>query len=315
MTKEKRIKHPILLVFLALLGALLLSCVLSLVLSKWGLTTSHYEVESEKLTASFRAVSLTDIHGTVFGTDNRRLVRRVREAKPDVIFLPGDLINKYDEDTSDEERLIAELVKIAPVYVSPGNHEEEYDIEHELWGEASVLSRFQRAGATILNRNYLDVEINGNAVRLGGIYGYCMPEDVADGWMLEELPYLKEFQDTDRFKLLSCHMPYSFLMMKGLDKWNFDTVLSGHVHGGQVRFPYFAKLSKYLIGREDTKFPYWGGLWAPDQGRFPGRLQGIYRSDDGQRSLVLSRGLGSTEKLPRFNNIPEVLVVDYVPKK
>ena len=27
--------------------------------------------------------------------------------------------------------------------------------------------------------------------------------------------------------------------------------------------------------------------------------------------LILTKGLGSTEKIPRFNNIPEIMVVDF----
>ena len=313
LMKKKSVRHPIVFTLLALLAALILSCVLSLILSTHGLTTSHYTVNSSKLTAAVRVVSLADIHGTVFGKDNARLIRRVREAEPDLIFIPGDLINKYDEDTSDEERLVAALSEIAPVYLSPGNHEVEYDQEHGLTGEESVLARFRRAGAHVLDHTYEDVEIKGQMLRIGGLHADCMPEQFSADWMLADIPFLKDFQNTDRYTMLLCHMPFSFLMARGLDSWKFDTVLSGHVHGGQVRFPFFALLSKYPLGKEDDVFPYWGGLWAPDQGRFPGRLEGIYRSSDGQRTLVLSRGLGSTEKLPRFNNIPEIVVVDYGP--
>ena len=107
--------------------------------------------------------------------------------------------------------------------------------------------------------------------------------------------FTKAFCDTDRLKLLMCHMPYTWLVHSGLEVWDIDCVLSGHVHGGQLRLP--------LIG----------GFWAPDQGWFPGREAGLYRSEDGTRTMVLSRGLGSTEKLPRFNNIPELVVLEIKP--
>ena len=47
---------------------------------------------------------------------------------------------------------------------------------------------------------------------------------------------------------------------------------------------------------------------------YGGELKGIFDSEDGKRHLVLSAGLGNTEVVPRFNNIPEIVCVDLVPE-
>lgn len=171
---------------------------------------------------------------------------------------------------------------------------------------------------------YLDIEVNGQKIRLGGLYGYCLPEKYAqeNRWQ-DESDFLKDFQDTDRYTILMCHHPLCWRNSGSLYDWNVDTVFSGHVHGGQV------------------VLPGGGGVYAPDMGWFPGRLSGLFTTDESRydeviaklkdynsekldnsyyeekragyepSTLVLSRGLGNTEKVPRINNKPEIVVVDF----
>lgn len=270
---------------------------LSYLCSTHGLKSSHYTVASHKLTGSFRVVSLADLHGHSFGKDNVRLIRLVQKETPDLILMPGDLLDKKASKTDGTESLIPELSRLALVYLSPGNHEGEYDRKHSTKRE-SILQRLREAGAHILDRSYEEILVKGQKIRIGGFFGYAVPEKVFKNPQSKKLLFLKDFQDTDHFKMLLCHMPHPFLTRESLEHWQFDTVLSGHVHGGQVRFPFFGLLSRYKVGKDSDRFPYWGGLWAPDQGLFPGRLTGVYYSKDKQRTMILSRGLGNTEWIP-----------------
>ena len=70
----------------------------------------------------------------------------------------------------------------------------------------------------------------------------------------------------------------------------FCTMLCGHVHGGQFRLPFI------------------GGLVAPNQGLFPKYDSGLYT--DGKTNMVVSRGLGNSIIPFRFNNRPEVVLVE-----
>lgn len=161
-----------------------------------------------------------------------------------------------------------------------------------------VTQLYQAAGAIVLEHQYRDITVKGQSLRIGGIYGYCLPDkyletEEAD---LSECMFLWDFENTDRYKILLSHLPIAWLKNDALEEWNMDCVFSGHLHGGQVILPGI------------------GGVYAPDMGWFPGRLKGVFDSKDGKRHLVLSAGLGNTEVIPRFNNIPEIVCVDLVPE-
>lgn len=272
---------------------ILLMSFASVLLSLYGLTVSRYEITSPRLSGRVRIVQLTDLHNSVFGTQNKRLVKKAAAQEPDLILITGDLLNQNEERTDIAEELISELAPVAPVYVSYGNHEALYEKNYGI----DLGEIYSAVGAKVLDHDWADLNVNGQSIRLGGIYGYCLPEkytetvEARDG----ETAFLKAFLDTDAYKILMCHMPYCWLEKESLDDWDADCVLCGHVHGGQMRFPGI------------------GGLWAPDQGWFPGIVSGLYPSEDGNRVMVLSRGLGNKDKLPRFNNIPELVVLDLVP--
>ena len=72
-----------------------------------------------------------------------------------------------------------------------------------------------------------------------------------------------------------------------------DLVLTGHYHGGQIRLP--------LVG----------GLYAPYVGMFPEYTEGLFEGE--QATCILSTGLGSGTRLPRINNLPEIVVADLIP--
>lgn len=265
----------------------------SLALSHSALLGGYYSLEVPAFSDAVRIVQLTDLHNSIFGAHNGRLVEKVAAQEPDLILITGDLLNYNEERTDIATDLISQLTEIAPVYVSYGNHEAMFE---KRFG-SDLRKQYTDAGATVLEYDWEDITVNHQSIRIGGIYGYCMPgQYLKTGEASEaECVFLEDFQDTEAYTILLCHMPYSWIVQGSLDSWNVDLVLCGHVHGGQVRIPFV------------------GGLWAPDQGWFPGKECGLYWSKDGSKAMLLSRGLGNTDKLPRLNNIPEVLVLDLLP--
>lgn len=259
------------------------------------LTVQHYEVAQEKLTSPVRIVHLSDLHNTEYGEGNRDLLELVAAQQPDLIFFTGDLVTGSQKETEVAMDLVEELVKIGPVYVSIGNHEQ---LHQNNFG-SDLTGMIEYRGAKVVEFTYEDITANGQDLRIGGISGYCVPDIYlkTKEANLAECEFLWEFQDTSRCALLLAHMPACWIRNDGISLWDADAVFSGHVHGGQIEIPGI------------------GGVVAPDMGLFPGRVEGLFPSEDGSKTLIVSRGLGNSLPVPRLNNPPQVLVVDLVPAK
>ena len=93
--------------------------------------------------------------------------------------------------------------------------------------------------------------------------------------------------EDDVFTVLLSHRPELFDTYVAC---GMDLTLSGHAHGGQFRLPFV------------------GGLVAPNQGLFPKYDSGLYT--DGGTNMIVSRGIGNSILPFRFNNRPEVILIE-----
>ncbi len=267
-------------------------------------------VESSKATDPVKFVYIADLHENVFGKNNQQLYDQLRELDPDFILIGGDIINWTSENDEYAVQVIGELAGLADVYFSIGNHEIEYmhtRKEIEFSGtdrndssltltktdENGFISRIENAGATVLQKNWTDIEVNGSKLRIGGAYEgmFSTDPDNPKDTMLEGMyNFLTDFQNTDSLKIFITHRPYSFLHGNGSALWDIDVVLCGHEHGGQVVFPGL------------------GGFFSRERGLFPKYTHGVFNFD--KTTLIVTSGIGSDfEPLPRFNNPPEIVLV------
>lgn len=281
--------------FLPLLaGTVALALLLSVVLCAVWIRTVHYTVALEGVTTPVHAVILSDLHGREFGESNARLIRKIAEETPDVIFLVGDLLDgtAEAEDVSRLLELISSLTALAPVYFAPGNHELKYMERDE-----TLLTRVASAGAVVVNDSFVDTEIAGQPLRIGGTMGHAFPFGrTMEAYQASlEYQFLTAFQQTDTPTVCLAHMPDTFIFNGAYQAWRVDLVLSGHTHGGLVRLP--------LIG----------GLYAPMQGFFPPYDRGLFSLGE-QMQLLLTSGLAGYGWIPRVNNPPEIVVADLIPK-
>ena len=255
--------------------------------SELSIKTTEYELKTDKLSYPVTATVLSDLHFSVFGKDNCRLVDAVRKTKPDIILLAGDFFD-YHNGKTNTQRVLATmkgLCSVAPVYMVPGNHDMRFDVQ--TGGDYKSLA--QSVGVTVFDGGYADIEIKGQKVRIGGIFDHSIYiEDYGKRWYESPVyEYLKEFEKTESLSLLMMHRPNTFIYTD--DKWNIDAVFSGHVHGGIWQIPFFR------------------GVYAPEQGFLPEYDKGEY--DLCGMKMFLSAGLEGYNIVPRLFNRVEILKI------
>ncbi len=255
----------------------------------------EYTVTNEKIQSPLTIIMLSDLHGCEHGEGNSELIRLIGECNPDIILMCGDMINGWHETEEDilvTAALIKELSAVAPIYYSLGNH--ELARIGSYWDTS--LPEFKEAGAIILEREYTDLDISGNQIRIGGIY---TPNDTST-MLKPDITDVKDFFfelcETERFLILMEHRPGAFsdeILPAGFEP---ELVLSGHMHGGHVRLP--------ILG------PVVGASW----GFFPKYALGRYELEDS--TLIVSAGLSNQPHIiPRINNPTEITKITLEPLK
>ena len=276
--RKRRSRRPVLpiLLLLVLFGAAFLWW------SNRSLQVERFSYASPRLPAGFDGcvvVQLSDLHGALFGEDNRELIDAVRAEEPDYIFLTGDLLDRYRRTPhSYAADLGRAMAAIAPTYFVTGNHE---------WALPDVpgLKRaLEEAGVTVLSNEFTTLTRNGDTIVLAGIDD---PNGYADQKTPEALAAEVEAAHPDVFWLLLAHR--NNLFETRYSRLGADLVISGHGHGGIIRLPF----TDGLISVERTLFPsYTAGFYSVDG-----------------NDLFVSRGLGNSGPSFRLFNRPEVAVL------
>ena len=126
-------------IFIILL-CILLIIFINLLISWKLLSVSRYDYSNNKLHHEITIVQLSDLHNSQFGKDNCRLLEKIEQESPDVIFMTGDMLNSYEQRTDIVTDLIRNVSRIAPVYYSMGNFISTQDEYPRLIGGMAQIS-------------------------------------------------------------------------------------------------------------------------------------------------------------------------------
>ena len=210
----------------------------------------------------------SDIH------NNKHIFTKVidvlKEEKPDIIIFGGDLVYAPERFTRTKWAVdgFREICNIAPTYAILGNHDYEK--------QEQVERVFQSAGVKLLRNEAVDWTTPvGKEIRIVGLGDHNEGDE-------EPAKCMAAKGEEDKPVLLLAHDPES---RKNLGDYEWDLMLAGHTHGGQLGIPF---TDKYISFRSEMP----AGLFDYENGR----------------KIYVTRGTGAILDM-RFFCKPEVSIL------
>lgn len=159
----------------------------------------------------------------------------------ELLMRMDDLAERFsgqkEHDPENAYHFLREAGKIAPLYLSLGNHDRYFLPED--------ISVIRESGTVLLDNRDTEVRVRDVRLRIGGLSSE------------PDFDWLDEFSRKDGYKILLCHHPEYYSFLKDRD---ISLILSGHAHGGQIRIfgrgiyaPGQGVLPKYTRGVYDGR--------------------------------------------------------------
>ncbi|MBQ4031095.1 MAG: metallophosphoesterase [Bacilli bacterium] len=270
---EEKKEHPILMRICLTIGAIfILFCIYSFIICPSLLKVREYKVESNLLPSSFdeiKIVQLADIHyGTTINKKQLdKIVKRINELNPDIIFFTGDLIDKNIVPTETIQEEIIESLKNLNCslykYAVIGNEDDQETFNNLM--EQTNFIVLNNETKLLYYKDKTPIAITGfNNISSNPVYSEINnPIDDID---VSTLYHIVIFHESDA--------------IDSILEYNPNLVLSSATLGGKINFikPLFLP---------DTADKYYDEYY---------RLN--------ETDLYVSNGLGTTGVNLRFNNVP-----------
>ena len=293
--------------YLIFISLLTISSCRSITIQDYKISSDEsFEKSAGEQANQLRILQISDFHSNDFGQNESILLEKVKNARPDLILLTGDIFDfrMKGKTIKNVAVLLEGISKIAPFFYVSGNHEYQMGYNDECH---TMISEF---GGKVLKDESVIFQHQDGEVIISGLYDPY--SDLKDSERQKEVGDKKEKfrarleKISDEAKnlkneelsagkkvlcsILATHRPE---YAKDYEKTSFDMIFTGHAHGGQWRIPGLLN-----------------GLYAPGQGLFPKYAGGLVRLK--RNFLIISRGLSyQCPNLPRIFNNPELVIVSF----
>ena len=105
---------------------------------------------------------ISDLHSTIFGNNQEKLIQKIKEQNPELIILSGDILDDEVPNLG-TELLLSGIKDTAPIYYVTGNH--------EYWSNniENIRELLQSYNVFIMSDNYVKINLDNNELVIAGI--------------------------------------------------------------------------------------------------------------------------------------------------
>ncbi|MBI5077058.1 metallophosphoesterase [Candidatus Falkowbacteria bacterium] len=210
----------------------------------------------------------------------RKVANKIDEEAPDLVLLTGDFILGRESNALYLSPL-KDIGQKYPTFAVTGNHEFDLAFAGDLDYKdktATLRKLFNQWEISILDNQTKKITLGEGTINIAG---------VPDLWTNKaNLDVINNFIDPRYPKILLSHNPDIIL---DKESENFDLILSGHTHNGQIRLPFIGNIPSMptKLGRAFSA--------------------GLFKLKNGY--LYITAGLGETGPRARLFNRPELTVL------
>ncbi len=228
---------------------------------------------------TLRIVQISDLHIKRLDRFNRNVADRINQQQADLILFTGDIVDRSSSLSALQEFL--QLIAPKPAkYAILGNWE-----HHSRVNITELKTIYAQFNCPLLINESLVHQHQGHALLITGL------DDTVEG-RPNFTQALANVQPTANHLILA-HAPdqrdlFTPAETQRLNQYQPQLMLSGHTHGGQIRFLNFAP------------------VLPPGSGNY---ISGWY--EQAAPSLYVSRGLGGSSIRARLGATPEIVIFDW----
>lgn len=273
MKKEKKKinnkKHTFIIYFILIVSILFLY---SLYIEPYNLIVNEYKIENKNIPKSFDGIKIVHFSDVHYGTtvNNKylnKIVDLINKQKPDIVVFTGDFFDKRknisEKEISNINNTLSKINSNLGNYAVNGNHDIKY------------IEKFEK----VMNNNF--IVLNNEEKLL--YYKDSIPISIVGFTDARETETNYEIlnNNINYYRIILIHEPDEYNKIKD---YNFNVIMSGHSHGGQVRVP--------LIGK----------VYTPDGSKK--YYDNYYKFND--KEMFISYGIGTSLFDIRFNCTPSI---------